>query len=69
MQPKSVEFVIPLFLLLAPGVAAADKLDDFKDAASRSGCEAVPYSSPLERRCSACSATSNPRSRTSGIRR
>lgn len=45
MQPKCAEFVIPLFVLFASSVADADKLDDFKDAASRSGCEAVPYSS------------------------
>jgi septal ring factor EnvC (AmiA/AmiB activator) len=27
------------------GVAAADKLEDFKEAAGKTGCEAIPYSS------------------------
>lgn len=32
-------------LCLAGGVAVADKLDDFKEAAGKTGCDAIPYSS------------------------
>lgn len=31
--------------VLWPSMILADKLDDFKEAASRTGCEAIPYSS------------------------
>ncbi len=37
------------FPLCLVGVAVADKLDDFKEAASKSGCKAIPYSTDREK--------------------
>jgi chromosome segregation ATPase len=34
-----------VFMLWSPKNTAADKLDDFKEAASKAGCQAIPYSS------------------------
>ena len=44
-----VKVVVPLVVMGGLGVALADKLSDFKNAASNDGCEgceSIPYSSP-----------------------
>jgi hypothetical protein len=48
MSSISLRVVIPAvfaFMLCLPGNAAADKVDDFKEAATKDGCEAIPYQS------------------------
>lgn len=37
-----------VFSLWSPGRALADKLDDFKEAANKRGCQAIPYKSERE---------------------
>lgn len=39
-----VKVVVPLVVMGGLGVALADKLSDFKSAASNDGCESIPYS-------------------------
>ena len=48
MRASSHRLIIGIalaFALLPAGLARADKVDDFKQAAGKSGCEAIPYSS------------------------
>lgn len=37
-------FALLAVLLVSQSIARADKLDDFKDAVSKTGCESIPYS-------------------------
>lgn len=42
MHP-TIRHAIALLVVVVASVANAEKLDDFKDAASKEGCEAIPY--------------------------
>jgi hypothetical protein len=39
-----IKVVVPLVMMAGLGIALADKLSDFKNAASNDGCESIPYS-------------------------
>jgi hypothetical protein len=54
-----VALAVFAFMLCLSGNAAADKLADFKEAAGKDGCEAVPYSSERQ----ACKDRSNDKNR------
>ncbi len=41
---RNVKMMIVVALVFGASVALADKLSDFKDAASKTGCESIPYS-------------------------
>lgn len=43
-KSRMVKVVVPLVVMGGLGVALADKLSDFKDAASNDGCASIPYS-------------------------
>lgn len=44
MKVGSAKVIVPLVLMGLLGTALADKLSDFKSAASNDGCESIPYS-------------------------
>ena len=45
LGPSLITIVVANLVLWTSGHAHADKLDDFREAAGKTGCEAIPYSS------------------------